>query len=134
MTSSRALNWITALATIVLLVALAIGVALAAAWSSLPLDRATVVVDGETVVLPSLGGWQAALALLLAVLAVLAVAIVAVGAVAIAVATALFGIAIGVLVVGVTLLLVASPALLVGWLIWRLARGASYGGARPELA
>ncbi len=98
MTSSRAMRWITALATIVLLVALAIGVAIVAAWSSLPLDRATLVVDGETVALPSLSGWQAALALMLAVLAVLVAAIVVVGAVAIAVATALFGIAIVVLV------------------------------------
>ena len=36
MTSSRALRWITALATIVLLVAIAIGAAIAAAWSTLP--------------------------------------------------------------------------------------------------
>jgi hypothetical protein len=54
--------------------------------------------------------------------------------VAIAVATALFGIAIVVLAVVVTLLLVASPVLLAGWLIWRLARSPSAGGARPGLA
>ena len=134
MTSSRTMRWITAMAAIVLLVALALGVAIAAAWSSLPLDRATVIIDGETLVLPNLRCWQAALALLLAVLAVLVVAIVTVGAIAIAVATVLFGIAIVVLAVAVTLLLVASPVLLVGWLIWRLARSSSAGGARPELA
>jgi hypothetical protein len=134
MNSNRTWRWINTLATIVLLIAIAIGMALVAAWSSLPLDRATLVVNGETVALPSLSGWPAALALLLAVLAVLVVAIAAVGVVAFAVAIALFGIAIGVLVVGVTLLLVASPVLLVGWLIWRLAHGPSSGGARPELA
>ena len=88
-TSSRAMRWITSLATIVLLVAIAIGAAIVVAWSSLPLDHATLVVDGETVALPSLSGWQAAMALLLAVFAVLVAAIVVVGAVAIAVATAL---------------------------------------------
>ena len=45
-------RWISALAAIVLLVAIAIGVAVAAAWSSLPLDQATLVIDGETVALP----------------------------------------------------------------------------------
>jgi len=134
MTNSRTLRWISATATIVVLVALAIGGAIVAVWSSLPLDHATLIVDGETVTLPSLSGWQAALALMLAALAVLVAASVAVGAVAIAVATALFGIAIVVLAVVVTLLLVASPVLLAGWLIWRLARSPSPGGARPELA
>ena len=133
-TSSRALRWITSLATIVLLVAIAIGAAIVVAWSSLPLDHATLVVDGETVALPSLSGWQAAMALLLAVFAVLVAASVVVGAVAIAVATALFGIAIAMLGIVATLLLVASPLLIVGWLIWRLARGPSAGGAHPGLA
>jgi hypothetical protein len=133
-TSSRAMRWITCLATIVLLVAIAIGAAIVVAWSSLPLDHATLVVDGETVALPSLSGWQAAMALLLAVFAVLVAASVVVGAVAIAVATALFGIAIAMLGIVATLLLVASPVLVVGWLIWRLARSPSAGGARPGLA
>jgi hypothetical protein len=134
MTSSRTWRWINTLATIVLLIAIAIGMALVAAWSSLPLDRATLIVDGETVALPSLSGWPAALALLLAVLAVLVAAIVAVGVVAIAVATLLFGIAIVVSSVGATVLLIASPVLLLAWLIWRLARSPSQSGARPELA
>ena len=133
-TSSRAMRWITCLATIVLLVAIAIGAAIVVAWSSLPIDQATLVVNGETVTLPSLSGWQAAMALLLAVFAVLVAAIVVVGAVAIAVATALFGIAIVVLGIVATLLLVASPVLVVGWLICRLARSPSAGGARPGLA
>jgi len=128
------MRWITSLATILLLVAIAIGAAIVVAWSSLPLDHATLVVDGETVALPSLSGWQAAMALLLAVFAVLVAASVVVGAVAIAVATALFGIAIAMLGIVATLLLVASPLLIVGWLIWRLARGPSAGGAHPGLA
>jgi len=109
MTNSRTLRWISATATIVLLVALAIGGAIVAVWSSLPLDHATLIVDGETVTLPSLSGWQAALALMLAALALLVAAIVAVGAVAIAVATALFGIAIVVLAVAARIVVALRP-------------------------
>ena len=134
MTSSRAMRWTTALATIILLVAIAIGAALVVAWSAFPLDGATLTVNGETVVLPSLSGWQAAMALMLAVLGVLGLAAVIVGAVAIGVAATLFGLAVGALAVVVSLLLFASPVLVIGWLIWRLARTPSASGARAELA
>ena len=134
MTGTKAMRWITVLATIVLGVAIAIGVALVFAWQSLPLDRATIVIDGETVALPSLSGGQAALALALAAFAVLVAAIVVVGGLAIALATALFGIGIVVLVVVVTVLLVASPVLVLGWLIWRLSRSPAPAGAQPRLA
>jgi hypothetical protein len=131
---SKAFRWISALAAIVLLLALVIGCAIAAAWSALPLDQATIVIDDETLSLPSLGGWQAALALTLAVLAVLVAGIVAAGGVAIAIAAAVLGIAVAAITVVVSLLLVASPVLIVGWLVWRLARGPSMPGPRPELA
>jgi hypothetical protein len=60
-------------------------------------------------------------------------AIATVGAIAIAM-WRLPGIAVAAIAVAVVLLLVASPVLLIGWLIWRLARSPSSGGARPELA
>ena len=134
MTGSTAMRWVTALAAIVLLVALAIGAALASAWSSLPLDRATLVIDGETIALPSLSGGQAAFALVVVVFAVLLTAIVVVAAVVVALGTALFGIALAALVCVVTVLFVASPVLLLGWLIWRLSRRPAPVQGTPRLA
>ena len=134
MTGKKAMRWVTALATVVLGVAIAIGVALVLAWHSLPLDRATIVINGETVALPSLSGGQAALAIALAAFAVLIAAIVVVGGVAIALASALFGIAIAGLVAVLTVLLVASPVLVLGWVVWRIVRSPSPAGAQPRLA
>ena len=134
MTGRTAMRWFTAMAAAVLLVALAIGAALAFAWSSLPLDRATLVVDGETIALPSLSGGQAAFALVAVVVAVLLTAIVVVGAVGVALATALFGVALAALAVVVTVLLVAWPVLLLGWLIWRLSRSDAPAQGTPRLA
>jgi hypothetical protein len=134
MTGRTAMRWLTALAASVLLVALAIGAALAVAWSSLPAGGATIVIDGETIALPTLSGGQMAAAIGLVVVAVLATAAVVVGAVAIALATALFGLAIGALVTVVTVLLAASPVLLIGWLLWRLSRSAPAPVTRPGLA
>ncbi len=134
MTGRTAMRWLTALAASVLLVALVIGAALAFAWSSLPADGATIVIDGETIALPTLSGGQMAAALALVVVAVLATAAVVVGAVAIALATALFGLAIGALVTVVTVLLAASPVLLLGWLLWRLSRSPAATATAPRLA
>ena len=112
-------RWTGVLATIVLVVAIAIGVSFAVLLSILPLDRATLVIDGERVSLPPLGGWQAGLALTMALLAVLLAALIAI---VIAVAATAFGIAAAAIVVVVGLLFVASPLLLVGWIVWLIAR------------
>ncbi|MCE9657083.1 MAG: hypothetical protein K8R60_00880 [Burkholderiales bacterium] len=127
-------RWLGVLAAIVLLVAIAIGAAIAAVWTALPLDHATLVIDGETVALPDLAGWPAALALVLAVLAVLLAAVFTVGGVAIAIVAAMLGVAVAAVAVVVTLLLFTWPLLLIGWLVWRSARRPSAVGARPELA
>jgi hypothetical protein len=134
MTGRKAMRWLTALAGIVLLVALAIGAALAFAWSSLPPEGATLVIEGERISLPSLSGGQMAAVLALVVFIVLLTAAVVVGTVAIALAAALFGVAVAALVAVETLLLVASPVLLLGWLIWRLSRSPAPSGAQPRLA
>jgi hypothetical protein len=131
---SRGSRWLSTLAAIVLLVAIAIGAAVATVWSALPLDHATLVIDGETVALPTLTGWPAALALALAVLGVLLAAVLAVGGVAIAVVVAVLGIAFAAGAVIVAVLLVTWPLLLLGWLIWRASRAPSSSGTRAELA
>ena len=131
---SKGFRWLSAVAAIVLLFAIAIGCAIAAAWSALPLDQATIIIDGETVSVPSLGGWHAALVLAMVGLAVLVAGIVAAGGIAIAIVAAVLGIAVAAIAVIVSMLLVASPVLIVGWLVWRLARGPSAVQARPELA
>ena len=120
---SKGFRWLSAVAAIVLLFAIAIGCAIAAAWSALPLDQATIIIDGETVSVPSMVGWHAALVLTMVVLAVLMAGILAAGGVAIAIAATVLGLAVAAIAVIVSMLLAASPVLVVGWLIWRLARG-----------
>ena len=134
MTGTTAMRWLAALAALVLLVALAIGAALAAAWSALPPDGATLVIDGETIALPSLSGGQRAAALALVVFAVLVTAAIVVGVVAIVLASVLFGLAVSALVSVLTVLLAASPVLLLGWLVWRLSKGPAPAAATPRLA
>lgn len=116
---SRSWRWAGVLSTIALVVAIAIGVSVAVVLSALPLDQATLMIDGERVHLPAATGWQAVVVLTVVLLAVMLVALVAI---AIAIAAAAFGIAVAAIVAVVTLLFVASPLLLIGWLIWLLAR------------
>jgi len=118
-------RWIPLLAATLLLFLIAIGVAVAVAWTMLPLDRATLVVDGETVALPGLSGWQAGLGLTMALFAVVLASVVAI---AIAIGVALLGIGAAAIVVALTMVLAASPLLLAGWLIWRMTRPT----AKPE--
>lgn len=122
---SRGLRWISVLAAIALVFAIAVAGTIAAAWAALPIDQATIVIDGETVSVPSLGGWHAVLVLTMVVLAVLVACIVAAGGVAIAIVAAVLGVGVGALALVATLLLLFSPLILIGWLIWRLTRGPS---------
>ena len=116
---STAWRWVGVLSTIVLVVAIAIGVSIAVVVSALPLDQATLVIDGERVELPAANGWQAVLALTLALLAVVLAALIAI---AIAIAAAAFGVVVAAVVAIVTLLFAASPVLFIAWLIWLLVR------------
>lgn len=117
--SSKGWRWAGVLTTIALVVAIAIGVSIAVVLSALPLDQATVLIDGERIELPAASGWQAVLVLTMVMLAVLLVGLIAV---AIAIAATACGVAVAAIVVIVTLLFCASPLLLIGWLIWLLAR------------
>jgi len=116
---STAWRWIGIGALAAIVVATVIGISAAVVLSSIPLDRATLVIDGERVVLPPLSGWQAALALTIVLLAVLLATLIAI---AIAIGATVFGVAAAAIIVVLTLLFVASPLLLIGWIVWLLTR------------
>ena len=111
------LGWMT------LVVALILGATIAALWLALPLDGTTISIDGETFSLANLSGGELALAFVAAVLAaLLALAIGALAAV-LGLAAGAIGIGLGILAAVAALALVASPFLLIGWLVWRAVRG-----------
>jgi hypothetical protein len=120
-------GWGRARGVLALFTLVALVVVLAGAWSMLPLDRTTIVIDGETISLSGISGWHAGLAIVAAVAAVLLALVVAALAVVLGLGLAVFGIVIAMLSVVGALALVASPALLLGWLIWRLFRRAPDG-------
>ena len=120
MNGDRLWRWFAIVAAVVLGVAILIGVGLAVAWQDLP--PAHITIDGESISLPALQGWQAALALVLAVVAIVLTAVLVVGLVAISLVATVLCVALVVLALAVSLLLVFSPLLLLGWLLWRLSR------------
>jgi hypothetical protein len=122
-------GWGRAVAALALLTLVALVVVLAAVWSLLPLEHTTIAVDGETISLSGISGWRAALAVVAAVAAVMLALVIAALAVVLALGLAVFGIVVALLCVAGVLALVASPLLLLGWLIWRLVRRASGGHA-----
>ena len=73
-----------------LVLVVVIGAAIAVLWLALPLDGTTISIDGESFSLANLSGGELALAFVAAILASLA-----------------------------ALAIVASPFILVGWLVWR---------------
>ena len=95
-------------------------------WCTLPLDHTTINMDGDTVSLSDLGAGRT----MLLVTALFVAALVAVVVVALVIVLALCSAAVAVLValvtVAATLAVVASPALLVVWLLWLALR------RRPE--
>jgi hypothetical protein len=112
--------WIVGWMALLLIVVPA--VAIAAVWFALPLDATTITVGGESFSLADLSAGQVAGLWVLAVLAVAA-------ALAFGVAATVLGLAVGALAVGVgvaaaigAVAIVASPLLLVGWLVWRTVR------------
>jgi hypothetical protein len=94
-------RWVSGAATALLVLTIVVAAALAAAWIALPLDGTTITI---------------ALVVTLAALVVAAIAVV------LGLAVAVLGIAVGVLATVASLALVASPFLLVGWLVWRAVR------------
>ena len=101
------------------LVALAIAAALV--WG-IPYEHITVVIDGERIELPPLGPghWLVASAIVLLVLAVLAVVVPL--AIAFGLAAPLGLLALALVAAAVLAAVALSPLLLLGWLMWRIAR------------
>ena len=101
------------------LVALAIAAALV--WG-IPYDHITVVIDGERIELPPLGPghFLVASVVVLFVLAVLAVVLPL--AIAVGLAAPLGLLALALIAFAVLTALALSPVLLLGWLMWRIAR------------
>jgi len=115
-------RWWSRAAMALLLLAIVFAALLAAAWFALPLDGTTITVDGETFSLADLSGWEVAALFAFGVAAALVALIVAAAAVAFGLVVALLGIGVGILATVASLALVASPFLLVGWLVWRAVR------------
>jgi hypothetical protein len=117
-------GWVRTLATLFLMAFSAIVVAIALAWSALPLDHATILIDGETIQLSGIDGWHAALVIATAGVGVLIALIVGALAVVFGLLAAALAILVALVIVMATLALVASPLLLIVWAIWRIARPA----------
>ena len=112
------------LASLFVLAFVAIVAMLAVAWSSLPLQHATISIDGQTFALSGFDGWHAAATIVAVAVVALIGIIVAALAVVFAIGVALLGVCIALLAVVASVALVASPLLFLGWLIWRIVRPA----------
>ncbi|HEY2189284.1 MAG TPA: hypothetical protein VGH48_12040 [Caldimonas sp.] len=115
-------RWWSRAATALLLLTLVVIAALTVAWAMLPLDGTTITVDGETFSLGSLSGGQIVAAFAIAIIATIVALLVAAFAIVVSLAVAVFGAGIGILAAAASLALVASPLLLIGWLVWRAFR------------
>jgi hypothetical protein len=124
--------WGRVAAALLLLLLFAIAVVLAFIWSLSSLDHMAITVDGETLALSGISGWHAALLVMALVVAALLALVVATLAVVLVLGIAALGVAIGGFTAVAALALVASPLLLIGWLIWRLLRPAPV--SRPATA
>jgi hypothetical protein len=115
-------RWWSRAATALALLAMVVAALLAVAWLAFPLDGTTITIDGETFSLANLSGWQVVAIFAFGVAVALAALLVAAVAVLLALVVAVLGIAVGVLATVASLALVASPFLLIGWLVWRAVR------------
>jgi hypothetical protein len=115
-------RWWSRVAVALLLLAVVVAAVLAVSLYALPLDGTTVTVDGETFSLANVSASQAVAAFAIAVVATVVGLIIAALAIAFALLVAALGIGIGLLATVASLALVASPFLLLGWLVWRAVR------------
>ena len=118
----RLLKTLFAIAAIGLLLSL-VGLAAIVLTADDPIGRAVVSINDHDIVVSGLSGNLPALALVGLVMAVVLVVVVPVVLVVPLLAVGL-GLALGVLAIVATTALLLSPLLLVGWVIWRLARPA----------
>jgi hypothetical protein len=105
------------------LIVLAIGL-LALALSYGPYPDANIFIDGDAVSLDGIDGWAAAFVFTAAAMAMVGFALAVVLGVLASLAAAIVVALLGVGAAAVVLLVLASPILLVGWLVWRAVHGA----------
>ena len=116
----KRVGWIVGWMSLVFIVVPA--VALAAVWFALPLDGTTITVGGESFSLADLSAGQVAGLWVLAVLAVATALAFGVAATVVGLAVGALGVGVGVAAAVGAVAIVASPLLLVGWLVWRAVR------------
>jgi hypothetical protein len=104
------------------LVVVAAVVVAAVALSYVPYPNATLTIDGETLSLSGLDGWQAAAVLAAGAMALVGFVIASALGILAGVVVAVLAALLAVAAVAVVALLLASPLLLVGWLLWRALR------------
>ena len=121
-------RWWSRVAAALLVLAVVIAAGITLAWNALPLDGTTIWIDGESFSLATLSGGHALAVFAIALIVVLAALVLAALGVVIGLAAAALGIAVGVLATAASLALVASPFLLVGWLVWRAFRKPAANG------
>ncbi|MGZ5267565.1 MAG: hypothetical protein ACXWCC_12320 [Caldimonas sp.] len=129
---TRRLGWGGTIAILLLLAFAAIVAGLAIGLAALPLEHTTISVDGRTFSLADIDAWDVAPAIAAIGVAVMVALVVGGLAVVFALLAAALSILVALVAVVATLALVASPALLLVWAIWRLARPAA--GPRPAAA
>jgi len=95
-----------------------IGASIAALWLALPLDGTTISIDGERFALANLSGGELALAFVAAILASLVALAIGALAAVLGLAAGAIGIGLGAFAAVAALAIVASPFLLVAWLVW----------------
>lgn len=119
---SRLLKTFLAMALVGLLLSV-VGIATIVATGGDPLAHAVISVNDHDV---ALSGLQGNLPLLVLVGLVVAVVLVVIVPLAVGIPLVLigFGLALGVLAITAATALLLSPLILIGWLIWRLARPA----------
>ena len=119
---SRLLKTLFAIAALGLLLSL-VGIAAIALAADDPLGHAVVSINDHDLALSDLSGNLPALALVGLVMAVVLVVVVPCPVVVPLLVIGL-GLALGVLAIVATTALLLSPLLLIGWVVWRLARPA----------
>jgi len=112
--------WHRGVWTVLALLTVAVSVAMAIAWFALPLDGITVTAGGETYALVDLlHGPRGVVFFLVAVAAVVIAIVAALSMTVVGIGFGALGLAFGLLTAVASLVAVAAPFALVGWLLWR---------------
>jgi hypothetical protein len=119
------------LLTLALIAIVGLGVLAVIAWSVWPLDGTSFAIDREGLTLSGLQGWHPLAAVGFGIVAAVVGICIAILAVSFALVSTALGLGLALLAVAGSLGLVATPFLLVGWLVWRLARPRPMPAASP---